>query len=247
MRTVRFGLLVAVVGAPLVACSSKVSVRATTVDQEYLGQVRTSIPSDPFYIPATLRFEGTLKDGDAVKAPPNLAFSKRGDEYYYPVYDVIRNAATIAVERSFKESDPPAEFLRDDELVVELRTTEVVMETEGGAGDALCAITIAGEVLNPLTGVTIHTFSVPVEMRGRINQDGTGAQGPGVLWLAAGQLAERLARELQSEGVRERFRDKSRWVIWLSSADGVPPPPGKVPKYDVRNSWGEYRPVVKLR
>ena len=231
-------------------CHSTYTVAPTNADQEYLRQVEESIPQDDFFVPADVRFVGPLMSGGPIVTNPTLAFTGRGNKYSYPVFEVVRDACRIAVRRSFKPiTDPPKSFLRDDALEVEFTLRDVRIEHEGGEGEATCRLELGCQVKYPAPSTyVVASFPVKVEtVASQIAEDGTGMGGPGVLWLAAGEAARKAAEMLKSPEVRSHFARKDDFVAWRSNVDGHAPPDHQRPQFDLRNTWGEYKPVVLLR
>jgi hypothetical protein len=231
-------------------CHSTITVGPTAADSEHLAQVEALIPAEDFFVPAEVRFVGPLLAGAPVTTNPTLAFTGRGNKYVYPAFDVVRDACAIAVRRSFKGiTTPPKAFLRDDALEVEFTLRKFLLEHEGGEGEARCTLEIGCEVRYPAPSTyVVASFSVVVDqIGGAIAEDGTGAGGPGVLWLAAGEMAKRAADLLRSPAVRSRFARMDDFIAWRSNVDGHAPPEQQRPQFDLKNTWGEYQPVVVLR
>lgn len=250
MRTSWFGSIVLLAAVASGGCHSTYSVGPTPADQDLLRQVEDSIPHDDFFVPAVVRFVGPLLASRDVTTNPTLSFSGRGNKYVFPAFDVVREACSIAVRRSFKPvTEPPKAFLRDDALEVEFSLRKLLIEHEGGEGEARCTLEVGCEVRYPAPSTyVVASFPIVVEnVVGHLAEDGTGSGGPGVLWLAAAELSRRAADQLRSPIVRERFARADDYVAWRSNVDGHAPPDSRRPQFDLRNTWGEYKPVVVLR
>lgn len=231
-------------------CSSTYPVGPTPADTELMAQVEASIPHDDFFVPGEVRFVGPLLASRDVTTNPTLSFSGGGNKYVYPAFEVVRDACTIAVRRSFKPiTEPPKTYLRDDSLEVEFSLRKLLIEHEGGEGEATCTLEVGCEVRFPAPSTyVVASFPIVVEkIHGQMAEDGTGAAGPGVLWLACAELARRAADQLRSPLVRSRFARADDFVAWRSNVDGHAPPESQRPMFDLRNTWGEYKPVVVLR
>lgn len=226
-------------------CSSTYVVYETGADRSYLDQVQSEVGRGDFFIPAETRFASTLRSGTNLTTMPTSLTG--GNTYNMPVYSVVREACEIAVKSAFREKpQAPRDFLQDQALEVIFGLREVHIEHDGGEGEAHCTLDVACEIRLPSPStVVIDSFRIQVAEQAMLSDDGTGLAGPGPLWVAAGELTRRLAERLKSNDIRRNF-STDRNIAWRSSADGVPPPPGEVHRYDVRNSWGEYVPVVKL-
>lgn len=231
-------------------CHSTYSVGPTPADLDLMRQTEESIPHDDFFVPGVVRFVGPLLASHEVTTNPTLSFSGRGNKYVYPAFDVVREACSIAVRRSFKPvTEPPKAFLRDDALEVEFSLRKLLIEHEGGEGEARCTLEVGCSVRYPAPSTyVVASFPIIVEnVPGQIAEDGTGMGGPGVLWVAAAELGRRAADQLRSPMVRERFARVDDFVAWRSNVDGHAPPDSQRPQFDLRNTWGEYKPVVVLR
>lgn len=249
MGIVKLGFLM-FVAAMSGGCYSTYSVKPTTADQDYLRQVESSIPQDDFFVPGVVRFVGPLLSGGPITTNPSLSFTGRGNKFEYPVFDVVREACGIAVRRAFKAiTEPPKAFLRDDALEVEFSLRDVRIEHHGGDGEAQCRLELGCQVKYPAPSTyVVAQFTVRVDtVSGQLNKDGTGVGGPGVLWVAAGEAAKKAAELLKSPEVRGRFAHQDDFIAWRSNVDGHAPPDQQRPKFDLRNTWGEYKPVVVLR
>lgn len=227
-------------------CYKDVVVPPTGDDVAYMQSVVTHIPQDLFYIPADLRFGKLLGGEDSELYRPTESFSKKGDSFRFPVYSVIRDACEMAVANSFSSNLSRANsIVRHDEFVVDMEVALCEVRHSGGSGRAFANLRVLGEVRLP-SGEIVHSFEAEGQSgEGQLTDNGTGV-GPGVLWLAAGDLATRIARELQGVRVRDRY-PQAATLQWRSTENGRPPPPdGPVPPRDITGVWGTYIPVVRL-
>lgn len=235
------GMVVALTG-----CAKDIVVPPTGDDVGYMQASLQQIPMDPFYIPAELQFGSILGSLDSERYRPTENFSKRGHRFEFPVYSVIRDACQAAVDHSFGPNlDRTNSIVYHDEFTVEIEVALCEVRHSGGSGRAFATLRVHCDVRLPSKKV-IHSFDAEGSSgEGALNEDGTGV-GPGVLWVAAADLATKIARELQSEQVRRDYPPQAT-VKLRSTETGMPPPPGtKTPKYDVGGVWGEYKAVVRL-
>ncbi|MFH0943718.1 MAG: hypothetical protein V2A76_00830 [Planctomycetota bacterium] len=235
------------------ACSTVYDVSETSADRAYFDNLESVIPQDRFWVPAEVRFEGTLLGDDLVPAQSNSNFA---NHYFLPVFPVVREAITAAVKSSFAEpyrADRTDIALhlnaRSDALVVVCRLPQFRSNHRGGQGEMKMTLeTLCRVQLPPPDNRELLRFPVTVEVAGMMNEQGTGLNGePGPLWKAAAELGREVAMELQGEKLRSQFANREAFIERVHSTTGEPAPKDlPASRFGPDGKHGEYVEVVRL-
>ncbi len=246
-------VLAALLAALSTACSSTHAVQETAADRAYFDRLGEILPQDPFWIPAEPRFTGTLLSDALIPAQSSATIA---DRYMLPVFPVVREALTRAVEASFalpyrSDRAPIALHLnaRSDALEIEFHLPKVLTDHEGAAGEMRVSLSAVAVVRYPAPDRR-ELARVPIEVNvtSMMDDSGAGVNGaPGPLWLAAAELARRFAAALQGNEVRRHFAYREAFIERVHSTTGEPAPkdlPGI--RFDSEGKHGEYVEVVRL-
>lgn len=235
------------------ACSTVYDVSESATDRAYFEDLKSVIPQDRLWVPAEVRFEGTLLGDDLVPAQSNSNFA---NHYFLPVFPVVREALTAAVQSSFAEpyrADRTDIALhlnaRSDALVVICTLPKFHTDHQGGQGEmkiklkTLCRVQLPAPDQRELLRVPVS-----VDVGGMMSENGAGLDGqPGPLWKAAAELGKQVALELQGEKLRNYFANREAFIDRVHSTTGEPAPKD-LPRsrFGPDGKHGEYVEVVRL-